>query len=249
MKLIKKFILLAIISVCIGKSYGDKDTTPAPQATVTPSPTPVIVEIVEEEIFSTETGKFVESISVGPAIVEPEKPVVLPTPTPAEKKQPVTVIIQAEPVKTPAPTQAPTTDSSISVPPIDDAAMAAPTPEPEKEQIPLPTPDADKSATDLLSPQQTALPQPEPTPTPAPFDIGYWVTFAQSYAQGIGLVLSDSATDCWDNPIPAGPHCLNIEKDITGRLNRYKNLEGFTDVWIWTEQTSDGNYSLYIGYA
>ena len=118
MKLIKKFILLAIISVCIGKSYGTKDTTPAPQATVTPSPTPVIVEIVEEEIFSTETDKIVESIPVGPAIVEPEKPVILPTHTPAEKKQPVTVIIQVEPIKTPAPTQAPTTDSSISVPPI-----------------------------------------------------------------------------------------------------------------------------------
>ena len=101
MKLIKKFILLAIISACIGKSYGDKDTTPVPQATVTPSPTPVIVEIVEEEIFSTETEEIVESISVGPAIAEPEKPVILPTPAPAEKKQPVTVIIQTEPVKTP----------------------------------------------------------------------------------------------------------------------------------------------------
>ena len=93
MKLIKKFILLAIISVCIGKSYGDKDTTPAPQATVTPPPTPVIVEIVEEEIFSTETREIVESIPGGPAIVEPEKPVILPTPTPAVNKQPVTVII------------------------------------------------------------------------------------------------------------------------------------------------------------
>ena len=247
MKLIKKFILLAVISVCIGKSYGAKENIPAPQPDASPSPAPVTE--VAEEIFSTEPSVIVESIPVGTAIAEPEKPAVLPTAVPAENEQPVTVIIQAEPVKTPAPTQAPTTDSSISVPPIDDAAMAAPTPEPEKEQIPLPTPDADKSASSLLSPQQTALPQPEPTPAPIPFDIGYWVSFAQSYAQDIGLVLSDSATDCWDNPIPAGPHCLNTEKDITGRLNRYKNLEGFTDVWIWAEQISDGNYSLYIGYA
>ena len=54
MKLIKKFILLAIISAYIGKSYGTKDATPAPQAAVTPSPTPVIVDIAEEKIFSTE---------------------------------------------------------------------------------------------------------------------------------------------------------------------------------------------------
>lgn len=249
MKLIKKFILLAIISAFIGKSYGEKENTPAPQATEIPSPAPIVVEIAEEGIFSTETEKIVESIPVSPAIAESEKPVVLPTPTPVENKQPVTVIIQAEPVKTLAPTQAPSAEPSISALPVSDAVIAMPTPEPEKEQTPLPTPDADKSATSLLSPQQTALQQPEPTPTPAPFDIGYWVTFAQSYAQGIGLVLSDSATDCWDNPIPAGPHCLNTEKDITGRLNRYKNLEGFTDVWIWAEQTSDSNYSLYIGYA
>lgn len=248
MKLIKKFILLAIISVCIGKSYGAKENISAPEVIPAPSPTPVI-EVAEEEIFSTEPSVIVESIPVGTAIAEPEKPAVLPTAVPAENEQPVTVIIQAEPVKTPAPTQAPQVETSISDLPLEPAASAAPTPEPEKEQLPLPTPDADKSASSLLSPQQTALPQPEPTPTPVPFDIGYWVSFAQNYAQDIGLVLSDSAIDCWDNPIPAGPHCLNIEKDITGRLNRYKNLEGFTDVWIWAEQIIDGNYSLYIGYA
>ncbi len=109
---------------------------------------------------------------------------------------------------------------------------------------PTPTPTPQPTAT----PEPTPIPTPEPTPVPQ-FDINYWTGFAQNYAQSIGLVLENSAVDCWDNPIPAGHHCKNIEQNITDRLNRYKNLEGFTDVWIWSVETGTNTYDIYIGYA
>ena len=81
------------------------------------------------------------------------------------------------------------------------------------------------------------------------FDISYWISYAQKYAQSIGLTLDETATECWDNPISANANNKNIGDDIESRLNRYKNIEGFTYVWIWAEKISDTQYELYIGYA
>ena len=81
------------------------------------------------------------------------------------------------------------------------------------------------------------------------FDINYWISYAQNYAQSIGLTLDETATECWDNPISANANNKNIGSDIEGRLNRYKNIEGFTFVWIRAEKISDTQYELYIGYA
>lgn len=112
---------------------------------------------------------------------------------------------------------------------------ATPTPEP-----PIPTPEP---------PAPTPTPV-EPTPEPVPsFDIGYWIGYAQSYAQGLGLRLESSAVDCWDNPIGAGPHSTCLERDISSRLNRYANDPDITDVWIWYESAGENNYNIYIGYA
>ena len=81
------------------------------------------------------------------------------------------------------------------------------------------------------------------------FDISYWISYAQKYAQSIGLTLDETATECWDNPISANANNENIGTDIEGRLNRYKIIEGFTSVWIWAEKISDTQYEFYIGYA
>ena len=81
------------------------------------------------------------------------------------------------------------------------------------------------------------------------FDINYWISYAQNYAQSIGLTLDETATECWDNPISANANNKNIGDDIESRLNRYKNIEGFTSVWIWAEKISDTQYESYIGYA
>ena len=81
------------------------------------------------------------------------------------------------------------------------------------------------------------------------FDINYWISYAQNYAQSIGLTLDETAIECWDNPISANANNENIGADIESRLNRYKNVEGSTSVWIWAEKISDTRYELYIGYA
>ena len=81
------------------------------------------------------------------------------------------------------------------------------------------------------------------------FDISYWISYAQNYAQSIGLTFDETATECWDNPISANTNNKNISIDIESRMNRYKNTEKFSSVWIWAEKLSDTQYELYIGYA
>ena len=97
--------------------------------------------------------------------------------------------------------------------------------------------------TNTVSEVKTAVEQIEE------FDISYWISYAQNYAQSIGLTLDETATECWDNPISANANIKNIGADIESRLNRYKNVEGSTSVWIWAEKISDTQYELYIGYA
>ena len=110
--------------------------------------------------------------------------------------------------------------------------------EPPKNEISAP-----EIKTNTVSEVTTAVEQIEE------FDINYWISYAQNYAQSIGLTLDETATECWDNPISANANNENIGTDIEGRLNRYKIIEGFTSVWIWAEKISDTQYELYIGYA
>lgn len=81
------------------------------------------------------------------------------------------------------------------------------------------------------------------------FDISHWISYAQIYAQSIGLTLDETVTECWDNPISANANNKNIGADIESRLNRYKNIEYITSVWIWAEKLSDTQYEIYIEYA
>lgn len=81
------------------------------------------------------------------------------------------------------------------------------------------------------------------------FDVSPYVSYAKEYAVSIGLSLDSTATECWDNPISANPNRSGIKSDIESRLNRYKNSEGFTAVWIWAEKASDTEYNIYIGYC
>ena len=118
---------------------------------------------------------------------------------------------------------------------------AAPT---EKEQ---PTPPATEESKPVDQPQPTEPPKQEPT-EPA-FDISYWIGFAKSYAESVGLALNSEAVYCWDNPIDADAGCIYLERDIQSRLNRYAADAEITDVWIWYEPISAGSYLIYIGYA
>lgn len=112
---------------------------------------------------------------------------------------------------------------------------AAPT---EKEQ---PTPPATEESTPPEPPKEE--------PTEPVFDIDYWICFAKSYAESIGLALDSGAVYCWDNPIAAGVKCKYTERDIRGYLDRYAKDGDITDVWIWYEQTGTDSFEVYIGYA
>ena len=90
---------------------------------------------------------------------------------------------------------------------------------------------------------------PKEEPTEPVFDIDYWISFAKSYAESIGLALDSGAVYCWDNPIAAGVKCKYTERDIRGYLDRYAKDGDITDVWIWYEQTGTGSFEVYIGYA
>lgn len=89
----------------------------------------------------------------------------------------------------------------------------------------------------------------KPKPADPQFDINYWIEFARKYAENIGLAINPEAVSCWDNPIIAGPNSKYLERDIKARMNRYKNVEGFMDIWVWAEPDENGNYRLFIGYA
>lgn len=118
---------------------------------------------------------------------------------------------------------------------------AAPT---EKEQ---PTPPATEEPKPADQAQPTEQPKQESS-EPA-FDISYWISFAKSYAESVGLTLNSEAVYCWDNPIDADAGCIYLERDIQSRLNRYAADTDITDVWVWYEPVSAGSYLIYIGYA
>lgn len=86
-------------------------------------------------------------------------------------------------------------------------------------------------------------------PAEPQFDINYWITYAENYAESVGLRLESSAVDCWDNPISANAKCKYLERDIKSRFNYYAKAEDITDVWIWAEKVADNSYEIYIGYA
>ena len=114
----------------------------------------------------------------------------------------------------------------------------------EKEQ---PIPPATEEPKPVDQPQPTEPPKHESTePT---FDISYWISFAKSYAESVGLTLNSEAVYCWDNPIDADAGCIYLERDIESRLNRYAADADITDVWVWYESVSAGTYLIYIGYA
>ena len=245
-KLFKKFVILALISTMIGYNATTDKATESTYTEPTESVESVQdVEIIEEVPLSFQLVEedFAETVPVKITVEEKKEtpaPVSTKEPEIVEKKIEVpVVIVETKPIATSTPTPLPTTSVTPTPEPVVEATL-------QPTVIPSPTPTPQPTHT----PEPTPIPTPEPTPTPvSQFDINYWTCFAQNYAQSIGLVLESSAVDCWDNPIPAGHHCKNIEQNITDRLNRYKNLEGFTDVWIWSVETGANTYDIYIGYA
>ena len=129
------------------------------------------------------------------------------------------------------------TEPPATTEPAEEAENTSPTEPPTQATSP-----PEEETTVPSQPVEETQPEPE-------FEISYWISFAKTYAQSVGLNLDAAAVDCWDNPITAGAHCIYLERDITNRLNRYSKDEDITDVWIWAVDLGNGTYDLYIGYA
>jgi len=130
------------------------------------------------------------------------------------------------------------------------ADTESPTAPPKQTEPPKFTePPESKPAETPKSVDSTPTETAKPESAGQQFDINYWIEFARKYAENIGLAINPEAVSCWDNPIIAGPNSKYLERDIKTRMNRYKNVEGFTDIWVWAEPDGSGNYRLFIGYA
>lgn len=192
-------------------------------------------------------------------------------PTESSSDNPADIQSETKAEEEPESTQAPAEEKEVSLEQTGEAkpASASPSQAPiQKESEPGSAKTSEPARQAETPPAQTAAPEakpeeteqtpsdpvvqePEPESTEAEpdFDIGYWVSYAKSYAQGVGLELNSGAVHCWDNPITAGSHCIYLERDITSRLNRYSKDGDITQVWVWAEDRGDGSYDLYIGYA
>lgn len=260
----KKFLTALITAALLVSSAGCH--APQPQATHSePEPAPQVLVLNVDSPNDTseeriDIGAIIEQITTGLRVkldttekkkevsqAAKEKPQASPTAEQEKAQKP-----QSKPeMRQSSPTAEPKQETPASEP---DAYLkvtvkATPTPSPTATTAPTPAPTPEPPAPTPEPPAPTPAPV-EPTPEPVPsFDIGYWIGYAQSYAQGLGLRLESSAVDCWDNPIGAGPHSTCLERDISSRLNRYANDPDITDVWIWYESTGGNNYDIYIGYA
>ena len=156
--------------------------------------------------------------------------------------------VATEPTTTHPTEETTTTTSAVGekfTSPIEETVPST-TPQLTEKETTETEPPKDEPKAETESPKVT---EPEHKEKPAPFDIDHWIACAMSCAESKGLVLSDTAVDCWDNPIRAGAHCIYLERDIQSRLDRYAKDEDITDVWIWAEVTDNDCYDIYIGYS
>ena len=144
-------------------------------------------------------------------------------------------------------TIAETSTEKVSKEPIFSQATAANNEPKQDTQMQKETPKSEKSEPEITT--NTVLEVTTAVEQSEELDISYWISYAQNYALVIGLTLDGTAIECWDNPISANANNKNIGADIESRLNRYKNIEYITSVWIWAEKLSDTQYEFYIGYA
>ena len=121
---------------------------------------------------------------------------------------------------------------------------------PQTEEPPVsPPPQPPPPETPSKPPASESEAPPTPTEPEAPaFDVSAYVQSAKEYGAGIGLALDNTATACWDDPLTANARSRYLERDLRDRLDWYK-VSGFTAFWVWAEQTGDGEYLVYIGYA
>lgn len=221
----KALFLITIIaavslSACSHTPVATVDDTEAKTTTSSVSTESTAPE--ETDSIAEGTSSFEPVNETSAPVSEASKPPATASETPNEHHAEVSQPPKTESSAEPA-TQPPQPPVVPTQPPV--------TPEPE------PTPEPSK-------PPVT----PEPQPTEPAFDVSRYVSYAKNYGTGIGLTLDSAAVACWDTPTEAHAGCLYLERDLKDLLDWYK-ASGFTEFWVWSEDTGNGNYLIYVGYA
>lgn len=241
--------IFAILVICVIMLLSACQQAELPQSTDPP------VQITDSSSYVEESKEPEKQVATESTNASSQPVITEPPTTATEETRPK----QTEPAKTktekpPSPVETTPKEPEVIKPPeptdtgkVNEPVPTDPVPE---ETVPTTTKPPVVEDEKPTTPPPTEIVEPEETkPTEPAFDINYWIDYAKSYAQSKGLILSEAAIDCWDNPIGAGAHCIYLERDIQSRLNRYAKDEDITDVWIWAEATGNGRYDLYIGYA
>lgn len=224
------FVLLIALAGCAenNKPYDDTETPSRPESSVS-SQSPVLPDTDGTSSFLA--GEESESPVVSEDL-EPEQPPVASQHT--EEAQ--------RPAEKPAPKGEEQPDGGEQPQPVTPQTEAPPVSPPQ--QPPAPETPSKPPALESEAP-------PTPTePEAVVFDVSPYVQFAVDYGTSdeVGLALDSTATACWDDPLTANARSLYLERDLQDRLDWYK-ASGFTAFWVWAEQTGDGEYLIYIGYA
>jgi len=243
--------IFAILMICAMLLLSACQQNEVPLST-DPPVSSTVSTVYQEETSELDSTSTTETTLVPESTAASSQPVI--TNPPENEKKPVE---QTQPTETkpvvPEESKAQETTSTETKPQVstdtgkeNEPVPTDPVPE---ETVPTTTKPPVVEEVKPTTPPTESVELEETKPTEPVFDINYWIDYAKSYAQSKGLVLSEAAIDCWDNPIGAGAHCIYLERDIQSRLNRYAKDEDITDVWIWAEATGNGRYDLYIGYA
>ena len=244
--------IFAILMICAMLLLSACQQNEVPLST-DPPVSSTVSTVYQEKTSELDSTSTTETTLVPESTAASSQPVI--TNPPENEKKPVE---QTQPTETkpvvPEESKAQETTSTETKPQVSTDTGKANEPVPTdpvpEETVPTTTKPPVVEDEKPTTPPPTEIVEPEETkPTEPAFDINYWIDYAKSYAQSKGLILSEAAIDCWDNPIGAGAHCIYLERDIQSRLNRYAKDEDITDVWIWAEATGNGRYDLYIGYA
>ena len=243
--------IFAILMICAMLLLSACQQNEVPLST-DPPVSSTVSTVYQEETSELDSTSTTETTLVPESTAASSQPVI--TNPPENEKKPVE---QTQPTETkpvvPEESKAQETTSTETKPQVstDTGKVNEPVPTDPVPEETVPTttkPPVVEEVKPTTPPTESVEPE-ETKPTEPVFDINYWIDYAKSYAQSKGLVLSEAAIDCWDNPIGAGAHCIYLERDIQSRLNRYAKDEDITDVWIWAEATGNVRYDLYIGYA
>lgn len=218
---------------------------------------------------NTESGESVTKNSTETTLTESnehddgdtDSPVSSPSDSTIDTENPEEVSTEEKNEQMPAETTSVDNNMYASSPPVQ--PEIEPT---EKVETTEPSTETEPVATEITEvPESTTAPEPEtestvpeqtdepettvPTEPEPSFDIDYWISFAKSYAERVGLKLNPDAIYCWDNPIAVGSKCKYTERDIKDCLDWYAINEDISEVWVWAEATGENSYELYIGYA